>query len=1052
MENKIKKVLIIGSGALKIGEAGEFDYSGAQAIKALKEEGVEVVLVNPNIATIQTDERFTNKVYSVPINYKFVEKVIAKEKPQGILLGFGGQTALNCGLELEEREILEKCGVKILGTSADSIRKAGNRDTFRKLMLDNSIPIPESAKANSIDEAKVVANKIGYPVMIRVAYTLGGQGTGVARSEAELEEIASRGLTYSRIKQILIEEYLDKWKEVEYEVMRDCEDNCIIICNMENFDPMGIHTGESIVVAPSQTLTNKEYHELRMTGFKVIRALGIIGECNIQYALNPETGEYKVIEVNSRLSRSSALASKATGYPIAYIAAKLSIGHTLPELLNKVTNATTACFEPSLDYVVVKMPRWDFQKFRRVNERIGTQMKSVGEVMAIGRCFEEALQKAVRMLDVSRELTDEKKSENIMKDLSEPTDKRIFYIMQALRTGIGTDRINVLTGVDKWFLHKLRNIVDMEERMKKENISDVLLDAKRLGFSDAKIGKIYEKTEDEIRSLRKTLGVIPKAKQIDTLAGEWPAKTNYLYLTYWGEDDIEFEGDKKVIVLGSGCYRIGSSVEFDWCCVNMGLALKDYAKEVIMINYNPETVSTDYDVLDKLYFEELTLERVLDIAEKENPLGIVVSVGGQIPNGLALKLANRGARILGTEAENIDKAEDRYKFSSLLDNLGIKQPGWNNFEGVESSKEFAQKIGYPVLIRPSYVLSGSAMSVVFNENEMDNYLKYAAEVSKEYPVVISKFIPDAKEIEIDGVCDGKNVFIGAIIEHIENAGVHSGDATMMIPTLSVPDIVKGRLRESTRKIARSLEIKGPFNIQYIVKDADIYVIECNLRASRSMPFVSKTVGINLMGVAAKALMNEKIEDGEAIPKKIGVKAPQFSFMRLEGADPVTGVEMVSTGEVACFGKTFEEAFLKSLIAAGINIPSSGSILITVGEKSGIIEIARKLSVRYKLYATQHTAEELRRNNITCEVLHKLNEKRKPNILDYIINRELGLVVNVPSADKKAYEDGYLIRRKAVEFGIPVITNMELLEKLSNTITHEIKIEDMIEFKESKMNS
>ncbi len=1042
----VKKVLIIGSGALKIGEAGEFDYSGAQAIKALKEEGIEVVLINPNIATVQTDERFTKKVYSIPINARFIEKVIEKERPDGILLGFGGQTALNAGMELHEKGILEKYGVNILGTGAESIRKASNRDDFRKLMLDNNVQIPKSEKATSTEEAKDAAARIGYPVMVRVAYTLGGQGTGVARNDAELEEIASKGLAYSRIKQILIEEYLEGWKEVEYEVMRDSNDNCIIICNMENFDPMGIHTGESIVVAPSQTLTNKEYHELRSTGFKVIRALGIIGECNIQYALNPDTGEYRVIEVNSRLSRSSALASKATGYPIAYIAAKLSVGRTLPELQNKVTGVTTACFEPSLDYVVVKMPRWDFQKFRRVKERIGTQMKSVGEIMAIGRNFEEALQKAVRMLDVGRELTDEKNSDNILKDLSEPTDKRIFYIVQALKSGIGADEISRLTGIGKWFLHKINNIIELEKKMGKEAIGATLLEAKRLGFSDAKIASIYGTEEDAVRAARKKLGIIPKVKQIDTLAGEWPAQTNYLYMTYWGEDDIDFGEKKKVIVLGSGCYRIGSSVEFDWCCVNMGLAMKKFADEVIMINYNPETVSTDYDVLDKLYFEELTLERVLDIMEKENPHGIVVSVGGQIPNGIALKLAERGANILGTEAGNIDKAEDRYKFSSLLDELGIKQPEWNKFESVDRGREFARKIGYPVLIRPSYVLSGSAMAVVFNDDEMEHYLKHAANVSRDHPVVISKFMLEAREIEVDGVCDGKNVFIGAIMEHVENAGVHSGDATMSIPTFSVTDNVKEKIRNATRKIAAGLGIKGPFNIQYIAKNEEIYVIECNLRASRSMPFVSKTAGINLMQLAAEAIMGGEIEDAEAVPKKICVKSPQFSFMRLEGADPVTGVEMVSTGEVACFGETFEEAFLKSSMASGMNIPEDGKpVLITVGsDKEKIIQVARKLSKKYRILATEHTAQALTENGISCSLIYKIGEQKQPNILDYLVNKNIGMVINIPNINgaagsegmertRKVLEDEYLIRRKAVEFGVPVITNMELLEALTSAI-------------------
>jgi carbamoyl-phosphate synthase large subunit len=1043
--DSIKKVLILGSGAIKIGEAGEFDYSGAQAIKALREEGIEVVLINPNVATIQTDEKFVDKVYFVPMNAEFIEEVIEKERPDGILLGFGGQTALNAGIELYENGVLEKYNVKVLGTGIFAIETCDDRDKFRQLMTDNDIPIPKSRKANSIDEALEAAKEIGYPVMVRVAYTLGGQGSGVAYNENDLKEIVSRGLAHSRIKQVLIEEYLGKWKEVEYEVMRDCEDNCIIVCNMENFDPMGIHTGDSIVVAPSQTLTNREYHKLRMYAFKVIRALKIVGECNIQYALDPKSEEFRVIEVNSRLSRSSALASKATGYPIAYIAAKLAIGYTLPELINKVTGVTTACFEPALDYVVVKIPRWDFQKFIHVNRRIGTQMKSVGEVMAIGRTFEEALQKAVRMLDIDKELTDvediEQEKEKMIFELGNPTDQRLFYLVKALQSGVEIKDIHELTGIDPWFLYKIKNIVEFQKKL--DSLTpEILKKAKQLGFSDKKIAQLSGRSEMEIRRLRKSLGMTPVVKQIDTLAAEWPAVTNYLYLTYNGDtDDVEFTEKRKIIVLGSGCYRIGSSVEFDWCCVNMAWALKKRdVDEVIMVNYNPETVSTDFDVLDKLYFEELTLERVLDIAEKENPLGVVVSVGGQIPNNLALKLVKNGVKILGTSAEDIDRAEDRSKFSALLDEVGIEQPKWSKLENVEKAKSFAKRIGYPVLIRPSYVLSGSAMNVAFDENQLEDYLKWATKVSKEYPVVISKFITNAREVEVDGVCDGENVFIGAIIEHVENAGVHSGDATMSIPTVNINEGIKKKLRDYTRKIARGLKIKGPFNIQYIVRDGKVYVIECNLRASRSMPFVSKTIGINLMEIAADAMLGRKIANDEAQPKKFGVKAPQFSFMRLEGADPVTGVEMVSTGEVACFGRNFEEAFLKALMASGLNIPRRGdAILITVGgEKEHIIPISRKLATDgFKIYATEHTAEALLKNGINCEVLYKVSENKKPNILDYLMNREIKLVINISRLNgeqgRRIMDDEYLIRRKAVEFGVPVITNLELASVLVNTI-------------------
>jgi len=1035
----VKKVLIIGSGAIKIGEAGEFDYSGAQAIKALKEEGIEVVLVNPNIATIQTDEKLVSKVYFLPIQPEFIEKVIEKERPDGILLGFGGQTALNAGVELAERGVLEKYNVKVLGTSIDAIKIADDRGLFRKVLTENKIPIPKSKEVNSVEEALEVVKDIGYPAMVRVAYTLGGQGSGVAKNEEELKEIVARGLANSRINQVLIEEYLGKWKEVEYEVMRDSADNCIIVCNMENFDPMGIHTGDSIVVAPSQTLTNREYHMLREISFKVIRALGIIGECNIQFAINPSKEEFRVIEVNSRLSRSSALASKATGYPIAYIAAKLAIGYNLPELINKVTGITTACFEPALDYVVVKIPRWDFQKFKNVSRRIGTQMKSVGEVMAIGRGFEEALQKAVRMLDIGKELTDVEDiandKEEIKHELENPTDKRLFYIVKALKIGMKEEEINKLTGIDVWFLRKIRKIVEMEDALKKGLNENILRKAKKLGFSDKKIAELAGESEERIRKMRKELGIVPFVKQIDTLAAEWPAVTNYLYLTYNAEeDDIEFKDKKKVIVLGSGCYRIGSSVEFDWCCVNLAWALKKSVDEVIMINYNPETVSTDYDVLDKLYFEELSLERVLDIAEKENPLGVVVSVGGQIPHNLALKLANNGVKILGTSAENIDRAEDRSKFSAVLDGLKIKQPRWSKLESIERAKEFSRKIGYPVLIRPSYVLSGSAMNVAFDEKQLENYLKEAAKVSKEFPVVISKFIPNAREVEVDGVCDGENVFIGAIIEHVENAGVHSGDATMCIPPTSISERAKEKIRDYTRKIAISLNIKGPFNIQYIEKNDEIYVIECNARASRSMPFVSKTIGKNLMEIAADAILGKKIKSEEGKPRFFGVKVPQFSFMRLEGADPRVGVEMSSTGEVACFGKSFEEAFLKALIASNLRIPKAGEeiLICTENEKEKIAPIAKKLMKKFKIFATEHIYEDLLKNNVECEILQFSNGNNR-NALSYILNKKIKLVISIPNSHSQNLDDGYLIRRKAVEFGIPVITNFEIAKSLADAL-------------------
>jgi len=1050
--DSIKKVLIIGSGAIKIGEAGEFDYSGAQSIKALKEEGIEVILVNCNIATIQTDKKFVNKPYFLPITPEFVEKVIEKETPDGILLGFGGQTALNCGTELAEKGILKKYNVRVLGTSVEAIERADNRDLFRKTMLEAGIPIPKSKKANTIEEAVQVAKEIGYPVMIRVAYTLGGQGTGTAFNEEDLKRIVAIGLTHSRISQVLIEEYVGKWKEIEYEVLRDHDDNCMIVCSMENFDPMGVHTGDSIVVAPSQTVSDEEYKKLKTTSFAVLRALDLIGECNIQFAVHPQTGEFKVIEVNSRLSRSSALASKATGYPIAYATAKIAIGYGLSEIKNKITNQPAASLEPDVDYIVVKMPRWDFQKFKSVNRKLGTQMKSVGEVMAIAKTFEEALQKAVRMLDIDKELTDydeiKEHIEEIKNELANPTDRRLFYIVEALRKGINIEEIYELSGIDPFFLKKMKNIVDFEKVLKNSNLTpEILKKAKQLGFSDKKIGKLFDKNELEIRKLREDFGIEPFVKQIRT-AKRWSETANYLYLTYnSSSDDIEFSKKNKVVVLGSGCYRIGSSVEFDWCCVNMSLALKKAIDEVIMINYNPETVSTDFDVLDKLYFDELTLERVLDIIQKENPVGVVVSVGGQIPNNLALKLSKQGIKILGTSAEDIDKAEDRYKFSKILDELNIKQPRWCKVENIEKAKLFSKEIGYPVLIRPSYVLSGSAMNVAFDNDHLDQYLKSAAKVSKEYPVVISKFITNAREVEVDGVCDGDNVLIGAIIEHVEDAGIHSGDATMSIPSISISENVKNKMRDYTKKIARSLRIKGPFNIQYLVKNEEVLVIECNLRASRSMPFVSKTIGSNLMEIAADAILGKKIKSQEMVPKKFCVKVPQFSFMRLEGADPITGVEMVSTGEVACFGETFDDAFIKALIASGIKIPQKGDpILITVGgDKNPVLPIAKKLQNEgFSIFATEHTANTLKENKINCEILHKISEKKQPNIKDYLTNKKIKFVINIPSTNnginsRQIFYDEYLIRRTAVEFGISIITNLELARTFVNAISNHVKI-------------
>ncbi len=1056
----IQKVLVLGSGAIKIGEAAEFDYSGSQCLKALNEEGIKTVLINPNVATIQTDPRLSGRVYLLPITPEFVEKVIKRENPDGILLGFGGQTALNCGIELEKQGVLKKYGVKVLGTPVQAIEDTGDRERFRQAMLKAGVPPLKSKSATSVKEALQIAEEIGYPVIVRVAYTLGGKGSGIAHNLNELTEIATRGIAQSRISQILVEEYVGHWKEVEYEVMRDYDDNCITICNMENFDPMGVHTGDSIVVAPSQTMTNREYHIIRSISINAIRSLGIVGECNIQWALNTKSEECRVIEVNSRMSRSSALASKVTGYPLAYIATKLAIGYTLPELINKVTEVTTACFEPALDYITVKIPRWDLQKFKNADRHVGPQMRSVGEVMAIGRCFEEALQKAVRMLDIGKigivcnqDDYESESEEQLRRAIAFPTDERLYKLVKSIKIGIPIMEIYRLSGVDPFFLNKIKNIVDMETQLCKiklsdDNATDIIHEAKRLGFSDEQIAFCQKTDEMTIRSFRKKFNLIPVVKQIDTLAAEWPAKTNYLYMTYGGdEDDIEFnKTPSKVIVLGAGVFRIGSSVEFDWCGVNTIWALKKYGvKEAIMVNYNPETVSTDYDVSDKLYFEELTTERILDIYDKETPLGIVTGVGGQIPNNLSMVLSEAGVNILGTSAKDVDLAEDRSKFSALLDQLGISQPKWSKLQSIEEAKHFAQKIGYPVIIRPSYVLSGSAMRVAYNESALENFLNLAARVSRDHPVVISKFITRAKEVEVDGVSDGENVFIGAIMEHVENAGVHSGDATMVIPPQALKLEVQKNIEAITLSIVKALKIHGPYNIQYLVKDDVVNVIECNLRASRSMPFVSKIRGINLIELATLAMLGRKINclnlSPMTVAPHVGVKVPQFSFMRLSGADPVLGVEMLSTGEVACLGKNFSDAFFKALQAAEFNIPpNGGSVLISIGgdeeRKTRIVSIAKALvDMGFKIYATMNTAKVLNANGLAAIVLHKVRSPEvTPNILDYLQERKIDLVINVPIAKKRSniadiITDGYVIRRQAVEFNIPVITNIQLAEAL-----------------------
>ncbi len=1071
----VRKVLVLGSGAIKIGEAAEFDYSGSQCLKALREEGIETILINPNIATIQTDPRLAGKVYLLPVTPEFVEKVIEKERPDGILLGFGGQTALNCGVQLAKKGIFEKYNAKVLGTPVVAIEDTEDRELFRQAMIRAGIPIPRSKAATSVDGAIEIAREIGYPVIIRVAYILGGKGAGVARNDDELREIVNRALAQSMISQVLIEEYLDHWKEVEYEVMRDYADNCLTVCNMENIDPMGIHTGDSIVVAPSQTLSNREYHMLRLASIKAIQSLGIVGECNIQWGLDPNSEEIRAIEVNARMSRSSALASKATGYPLAYIATKLALGYLLPELINGVTGVTTACFEPALDYVVIKFPRWDLQKFKNVDRHIGPQMKSVGEVMAIGKCLEEALQKSVRMLDIGKvglvcnsEDYDYESIQMIKDVIANPTDERLFKIVKALKKGVAVEEIYKLSGVDPFFLHKIENAIDLEKRLRSMNLQDAaaletIKEAKRLGFSDEQLAICLQTDEIAIRKLRKEAAIVPVVKQIDTLAAEWPAKTNYLYLTYGGdEDDIAFQsGKSKVIVLGAGVFRIGSSVEFDWCGVNTIWALKkNGVQEAIMVNYNPETVSTDYDMSDKLYFEELTVERILDIYDKETPLGIIASVGGQIPNNLALELTNFGVKLLGTSGQSIDCAEDRSKFSALLDQLRIPQPEWSRLTTIQDVEEFAGKMGYPVLIRPSYVLSGSAMRVAYTEDELGNHLKLATEVSREHPVVISKFIENAKEVEVDGVSDGEDVLIGAIIEHIENAGVHSGDATMGIPTLTLPPGVLRTIKNYTYRIVKALEIKGPYNIQFLEKNGITYVIECNLRASRSMPFVSKTQGVNMIELATLAMLNKKIRDAKVnkLPSisHVGVKVPQFSFMRLSGADPVLGVEMLSTGEVACLGENFADALSKALQSADFKLPpAGGAVLITVGGeelKTKMIPLGNALrKMGFKIYATEHTAETLRNAGVNnLSVLHKVREPdKKPNIVEYIQKGKIDLVINIPSSNNthnshnsmkrsEVLKDEYTIRRLAVEFNIPVVTNLELAAALITVLEQRDK--------------
>jgi carbamoyl-phosphate synthase large subunit len=1047
MNIDIKKVIVLGSGALKIGEAGEFDYSGSQALKALKEEGIETVLINPNIATVQTSEKIADKIYFVPVTPDFVEQVIKKENPQGILLAFGGQTALNCGIEMFEQGMFEKYNLKVLGTPIQAIMDTEDREFFVNKLAEIDVKTPSSIAVNNVKSALKAADELGFPIIIRAAYTLGGQGSGFSSDMVELEAMASKAFTYTT--QILVEESLKGWKEVEYEVVRDKYDNCITVCNMENFDPLGIHTGESIVVAPSQTLSNSEYHKLRELSLKIIRHIGVVGECNVQFALDPDSEDYRVIEVNARLSRSSALASKATGYPLAFVAAKLALGYGLHQLKNSVTQTTTACFEPSLDYIVCKIPRWDLNKFQGVSHLIGSSMKSVGEVMAIGRTFEEAIQKGLRMIGQgmhgfigNRDLS----FEDLDKELAEPTDMRIFVIAEAMEEGYSVDKLHDLTKIDKWFLYKLENIVKLRNIFAvfddlKSVPREQLLQAKIFGFSDFQLARYILKSGIEniemdlikVRNFRKKAGIVPWVKQIDTLAAEYPAQTNYLYLTYSGsEHDIDFKDHNSIVVLGSGAYRIGSSVEFDWCTVNALDTVKNEGFRSVMINFNPETVSTDYDISDRLYFDELSFERVMDILDLENPHGVIVSMGGQIPNNLAMRLHKQDVHILGTSPVSIDNAENRHKFSMMLDKIGVDQPRWKELTEIEDIHKFVDRIGFPVLIRPSYVLSGAAMNVVSNKVEMDHFLGLAANVSKQYPVVVSEFIEQAKEIEIDAVASKGEIVTYAISEHVEFAGVHSGDATMVFPPQKIYFETVRRIKRIARQVAKELNISGPFNMQFLAKDNDIKVIECNLRASRSMPFVSKVLKINLIELATLVMLGKKVEK----PSKslfdldyVGVKAPQFSFSRLQKADPVLGVDMSSTGEVGCIGEDFYEAILKAMLSVGYRIPKKGVLLSTGPARSKVelINSARALSEKgYKLYATRGTQRFLKSNGIDVTPVAWPDEDAKPNAIDLIRNKEVDFIVNIPKdLSKSELENDYTIRRSAVDYNIPLITNARL---------------------------
>ncbi len=1048
-DENIKKVLLLGSGALKIGEAGEFDYSGSQALKALREEGVKTVLINPNIATVQTSEGVADQIYFLPVQPYFVEEVIKKERPDGILLSFGGQTALNCGVELYRQGILEKYNVKVLGTPVQAIMDTEDRELFVQKLDEINVKTIKSEACETIEQTRKAAADLGYPVIIRAAYALGGLGSGFADNEEELNKLAEKAFSFS--PQVLVEKSLKGWKEIEYEVVRDRYDNCITVCNMENFDPLGIHTGESIVIAPSQTLTNSEYHKLRALAIKIIRHIGIVGECNVQYAFDPQSEDYRVIEVNARLSRSSALASKATGYPLAFVAAKLGMGYGLFELKNSVTKTTSAFFEPALDYVVCKIPRWDLSKFRGVDKELGSSMKSVGEVMAIGRNFEEAIQKGLRMIGQGMHGFVENKEleiEDIDAALREPTDKRVFVISKAMHKGYTVDQIHELTKIDKWFLEKLQHIIDIDEEMKKCNINtldkDLLRTAKVYGFTDFQIARAVG-LEDELKSMRKAslvvrsrrknYGILPVVKQIDTLAAEYPAQTNYLYVTYAGvNSDIKYENDKRsIIVLGSGAYRIGSSVEFDWCGVQALNTIRKEGFRSVMINYNPETVSTDYDMCDRLYFDELTFERVMDIIDLETPHGVIVSTGGQIPNNLAVLLDEQHVPILGTKAQDIDNAEDRAKFSQMLTNNGINQPEWSALTSMEDIDRFIERVGFPVLVRPSYVLSGAAMNVCSNEDELKRFLQLAANVSEDHPVVVSKFIEHAKEIEMDAVAKNGEVIAYAISEHIEFAGVHSGDATIQFPPQKLYVETVRRCKRVGRQIAKELHINGPFNIQFMARDNDILVIECNLRASRSFPFVSKVLKINLIELATRVMLGLPVEK----PNKnlfdldyVGIKASQFSFNRLQKADPVLGVDMSSTGEVGCLGDDTNTALLKSMLSVGYRIPKKNILLSTGGAKQKVemLDAAKKLIDNgYKLYATGGTSKFLTENGIeNTHVLWPSEEGDEPKALDLLHDHTIDMVVNIPkNFTSSELSNGYKIRRASIDLNVPLLTNARL---------------------------